>query len=56
MGACHQWSMHEGVTDELIFVMAVTPVLLCHGALDSALVDDDVAQATEIAEVLDVVR
>jgi hypothetical protein len=56
MRACHQWSMHKGVTDELIFVMAITPIPLCHGALDSALVDDDVAQATEIAEVENVVR
>jgi len=48
--------MNEGVTDELIFVMAVTPVLLCCSTLASTLVDDDVAQAAEIAEVLDVVR
>ena len=56
MRPCRQRSVHEGVTNELIFVVAVTPVLFCCGTLDSALVDDDVAQAAEIAEIVDVVR
>jgi hypothetical protein len=48
--------MNEGVTAELIFVLADTLVPLCCRTLASTLVDDDVAQAAEIAEVLDVVR
>jgi hypothetical protein len=41
--------VRERVADELFFVVPVTPVLFCDGALPLALVEDEFSELIEIA-------
>jgi hypothetical protein len=49
-------TMGESVADELLFIVAVTTVLLCRSPLARALIHDDFAKMTQIAQIPDSVE
>lgn len=55
ISACSRGLVGQGVADELFLVVTVAPVLLRHGTLPLAFVEDEVTQPAEVADVSDVV-